>query len=196
MCHLINLHFNFSFQITNLKDSISSLQGELQQLDNGNYKTRLSLAFITASAFDFKNYKPNTLPLTKQAVDVWILRDQTILLTKNSNSEDSMVNMLFPGFTSTLRNTFGQTVIPTRQPFNQGLVLEAGQFRFVNMNISDIYEVRKTPDMSQTYRTFSQLINQDQKFLNQLQSFMSMLINSKVFGPSSTPVPTAKQLSK
>ena len=50
--------------------------------------------------------------------------------------------------------------------------------------------------MSQTYRTFSQLINQDQKFLNQLQSFMSMLINSKVFEPSSTPVPTAKQLSK
>ena len=107
-----------------------------------------------------------------------------------------MVNMLFPGFTSTLRTNFGQNVIPTKQPFNQGLVLEAGQFRFVNMNISDTYEVRKTPDMSQTYRTFSQLINQDQKFLNQLQSFMSMLVNSKVFGPSSKPLPANKQLSK
>ena len=107
-----------------------------------------------------------------------------------------MVNIFFPGFTATLRNTFGQTVIPTRQPFNQGLVLEAGQFKFVNMNTSDIYEVQNTVDMSQAYRTFSQLINQDQKFLNQLESFMSMLINSQVFEPSSTPVPTAKQLSK
>ena len=193
---MINLHFNFSFQITNLKDSISSLQGELQQLDNGNYKTRLSLAFITASSFDFKNYQPNTLPLTSQAVDVWILRDQTSLLTQNSKIEDSMVNMFFPGFTATLRRTFGQTVIPTRQPFNQGLVLEAGQFKFVNMNTSDIYEVQKTVDMSQAYRTFSQLINQDQQFLNQLESFMSMLIDSQVFEPSSTPKPAPKQLSK
>ena len=159
MCHLINPYFIFSFQISNLKDSIASLQGELKQLENGNYQTRLALAFITASAFDFKDYQRGSLPLTKQAVDVWILRYQVILLTKNSNSEDSMVNMLFPGFTSTLRNNFGQDVIPTKQPFNQGLVLENGQFRFVNMNISETYEVRKTPDMSQTYRTFSQLIN-------------------------------------
>ena len=154
------------------------------------------MAFITASAFDFKDYQKGSLPLTKQAVDVWVLRDQVILLTKNSNSEDSMVNMLFPGFTSTLKTNFGQDVIPTKQPFNQGLVLENGQFLFVNMNISETYEVRKTPDMSQTYRTFSQLINQDQKFLNQLQSFMSMLVKSKVFGPSSKQLPANKQLVK
>ena len=107
-----------------------------------------------------------------------------------------MVNVFFPGFTATLQRTFGQTVVPTKQPFNQGLVLEAGQFKFVNMNTSDIYEVQNTVDMSQAYRTFSQLINQDQRFLNQLQSFMSMLIDSQVFEPSSTPKPAPKQLSK
>ena len=173
-----------------------SLQGELQQLDNGNYKTRLSLAFITASSFDYKSYQPSSLPLTSQSVDVWLLRGQTVLITKNSKTEDSMVNMFFPGFTSTMQRTFGQSVVPTKQPFNQGLVLGNGQFKFVNMNTSDTYEVLNTVDISQAYRTFLQLINQDQRFLNQLQSFMSMLIDSRVFEPSTIPKPAPKQLGK
>ena len=170
-----------------------SLQGEIQQLDNGNFMTRLSLAFITASSFDFKSYQPSTLPLTSQSVDVWLLRDQTVLITKNSRTEDSMVNMFFPGFTNAMRETFGQTVVPTQKPFNQGLVLEAGRFKFVNMNTSTIYEVQNTVDMSQAYRTFSQLISQDQKFQNQLQSFVSMLINSRVFEPPSTLAPKRRR---
>jgi hypothetical protein len=132
-----------------------SLQGELQQLDNGNFKTRLSLAFITASSFDFKSYQPSNLPMSHQSVDVWLLRDQTVLITKNSKIEDSMINMFFPGFTQTLQRTFGQTVVPTIQPYNQGLVLEAGKFKFVNMNTSTIYEVKNTVDMYQAFRVFS-----------------------------------------
>ena len=141
-------------QITNLEQSISSLQGELQQLENGNFKTRLSLAFITASSFDFKAYKPNNLPLTSQSVDVWLLRDQEILITK-STINDQMVNMFFPGFTATVLRTFGQTVVPTKQPYNQGLVLEAGIFKFVNMNTPTIYEVTNTVEMSQAFRVLA-----------------------------------------
>ena len=56
-------------------------------LEGGTFETRLSLAFITDSAFDFGQYQTNTLPSTKQAVNVFILRDQEIILTKNFNTD-------------------------------------------------------------------------------------------------------------
>ena len=101
-----------------------------------------------------------------------------------------MINMLFAGFQRALKSEFGQDIVPTTQNYNQGLVLEGGQFKFVNMNTTQIYEVKNTKDMSQTYQIISQLVNQEQTFLNQLESFMAMLIKSKVFGPSSTQSPT------
>ena len=92
------------------------MQGEVKLLESGTFETRLSLAFITSSAFDFSQYKKNALPSTKQAINVYILRDQAIILTKNFNTDDSMINMLFNGFTRTLRTEFGQDVVPTTQP--------------------------------------------------------------------------------
>ena len=129
---------------------------------------------MTGSSFDFKSLRSNSLPSENQSIDVWILRDQEVLLTKNSKHDDEIVNMMFQGFSQTMRTNFAQVVIPTRQNYNQGLVLEAGLFRFVHMNTSDVYEVQSNPDMSQIYRTFTQLIDQDKKFLNQLQSFQNM----------------------
>ena len=126
------------------------MQGEVKLLESGTFETRLSLAFITSSAFDFSQYKKNALPSTKQAINVYILRDQAIILTKNFNTDDSMINMLFNGFTRTLRAEFGQDVVPTTQPYNQGLVLETGLFKFVNINTAEIYEVKNTKDISQT----------------------------------------------
>ena len=133
--------------------------------------------------------------MTAQSVDVWLLRDQEILITK-STIDDQMVNMFFPGFTATVLRIFGQTVVPTKQPYNQALVLEAGIFKFVNMNTPTIYEVSNTVELSQAFRIFSQLINQDQRFLNQMNSFMSMLVASEVFQPTSTPNPQSNQVNK
>ena len=87
-------------------------------LESGTFETRLSLAFITDSAFDFSQYKKNALPNTKQAINVYILRDQSIILTKNFNTGDSMINMFFSGFTRTVKTEFGQDVVPTTQPYN------------------------------------------------------------------------------
>ena len=157
---------------------------------NGNFVTKLSLAFMTASSFDFKSLRKETLPTQSVSIDVWILRDQEILLTKNSKQDDEIVNLMFSGFSKTMERIFAQTVTPTKQAYNQGLVLENGVFQFVPMNTSNVYEVNSNKDMSQVYKLFSQLIDQDQKFLSQLQSFQTMLIQSKVFkNPSSTPPP-------
>ena len=127
-------------------------------LEGGTFQTRLSLAFITDSAFNFGQYQTNTLPSTKQAVNVFILRDQEIILTKNFNTDSSMINMFFPGFTKIMQDNFGQNIVPSKQPFNQGLVLEKGLFKFVNINSTTLYEVKNTKDISQTYQILSQLI--------------------------------------
>ena len=157
------------FQIQNLKTSIQGLQAEVKTLVSGTFET-----FITDSVFDFGQYKKNTLPSTKQAVNVYILRDQEIILTKNFNTDSSMINMFFPGFTKIMLEEFGQNIVSTKQAYNQGLVLDKGLFKFVNINSTNLYEVKNTKDISQTFQLLSQLINQEQKFLNQLESFMQM----------------------
>ena len=145
---------------------------------------------MTGASFDFKALRKNSLPSTSQSIDVWLLRDQEVLLTKGSKHEDEVVNLLFSGFTASMHTNFAQDVTPTKQNFNQGLVLEEGLFKFVPMNTSSVYEVQNNADMSQVFRTFTQLIHQDKKFLNQLESFQKMLINSNVFqDPSTTPIP-------
>ena len=75
-------------------------------------------------------------------------------------------------------DNFGQNIVPSKQPYNQGLVLEKGLFKFVNINSTTLYEVKNTKDISQTYQLLSQLINQEQKFLNQLESFMQIKITN------------------
>ena len=123
------------------------------------------------------------------------MRDQEILITKGT-IDDQMINMFFAGFSATVLQNFGQTIVPTKQPYNQALVLEAGIFKFVKMTTPTTYEVSNTVELTQAFRIFSQLINQDQKFLNQMQSFMSMLVDSQVFQPTSTPNPQSNQVNK
>ena len=79
------------------------------------------------------------------------MRDQEILITKGT-IDDQMVNMFFAGFSAAVMRIFGQTVVPTKQPYNQALVLEAGIFKFVNMNTPTIYEVSNTVELSQAFR--------------------------------------------
>ena len=99
------------------------MKNELHLSEAGNFVTQLSLAFMTAAARDFKLLVPSNLPSTPCAIDVWILRGQDILLTKGWRAEDEIVNMKFDGFKQQIATIFSQTIIPTVQPYNQGLVL-------------------------------------------------------------------------
>ena len=99
------------------------MKNELHLSEAGNFVTRLSLAFMTAAAHDYKTLVPSNLPATPCAIDVWILRGQDILLTKGWKAEDEIVNMKFDGFKQQIATIFSQTITPTVQPYNQGLVL-------------------------------------------------------------------------
>ena len=61
---------------------------------------------MTSSAKDVDQLNPKDLPKIPSALDVWILRDQEILLTRNWDDEDQVINMDFSGFQNQIRTVF------------------------------------------------------------------------------------------
>ena len=140
------------------------------------------MSFITAAGVSFKTLNPNNLPADNVALDVYLLRGQNLLLTKNYAFNDEVLNMIFSGFTTLIK-----TVVPVSRDFNQVLVLENKQFKFVPLASEQTYIVNRTTDLDQVFSMMSQILDQETKFLNQLLTFQTMLIDAEVF---STPTPT------
>ena len=84
---------------------------------------------MTSSAIRMDDLDPNNLPQIPTALDMWILRDQNLVLTVNWDKNDEIINMDFQGFEQQIQNTFSQTLSPQSRPYNQGLIL-----KFVSMN--------------------------------------------------------------
>ena len=146
-----------------------------------NYHTKLGIAFVTSSEFSFKKLKPADLPSGNVALDVYLLREQEVLITKNYQDEDELRNMLFSGFSNLLFRTFSQTLVPIKQNFNQVLVLEDKKFKFVPLSSPLTYAVNTTIELAQVFEIVAQIINKEQEILNQLLAFRDMLIQTSVF---------------
>ena len=116
-----------------LEVSIATAIYKLYVNTNGNIMTRLKIIFMTSSAQDVDQLDPNDLPKVPTALDVWILRDQAVLLTKNWNAEDQVINMDFTGFKDLIQTRFSQTLSPTSKPYHQCLVVINRIFKFINM---------------------------------------------------------------
>ena len=127
-----------------MEESISALKGELYQNENEKIMTRLDIAFMTSSAYDYKQLQPAALPMLPSAIDVWTFRGQEILLTRDWASEDQVVNMNFSGFETQIKTVFSQIVKPTVQPFNQDLVIIDQKLQFLKMESSLVFEVNAT----------------------------------------------------
>jgi hypothetical protein len=164
-----------------LENSIAALKKEINTNENEKIMTRLDIAFMTGSSYNFKQLTPANLPSVATSIDVWILRGQDILLTKDWAADDQIVNMKFIGFKEQISTTFSQTLLPIVQPFNQGLVVVDKIFQFVKMESRSAFEVNATADLDQVFRTLTQIIDQETNFLSQLNSFQSMLHTSNVF---------------
>ena len=165
-------------QIQSLQESISQLRSELSVDVNGTISTRLDIIFITSAAKDFAGLDPTNLPETPTSLDIWILRDQSIILTKK------MLNLQFTSFIARIKSTFGQSITVTSQPYNQALVLMNKQFSFVRMDSSMRYVAKRTRKLTQIMTLFQQIIIQEQSFLSQLQAFTGMLHNAEIFTTS------------
>ena len=118
------------------------------------------------------------------------MKDQEIILTKNWENEDQVVNMNFSGFQKQIMKVFLQTLMPKAQPFNQGLVIIDQTFQFINMESPLVFETNATFDLKRDYTTLYQIIDQEINFLTQLTSFQSMLHSAKVF---TTKTPKTKR---
>ena len=78
--------------------------------------------------------KPESLPTQPTSLDMFILRDQNIVLKVNWVTTDQVVTMDFPSFIQALKDRFAQTLDPVQQPYNQALVLVNQVFKFIDMN--------------------------------------------------------------
>ena len=135
----------------------SLLQNELQEAENGDFRTRLNIVFMTSSVKSVDDMDPDNLPSIPTSLDVWILRDQSILLTKNWNSEDEVIYMEFEKFENMTRHQFSQPLLPKTESFNQGLVIIGQKLKFVSFNSPLTFLAIGSVDLNGLKQRFSKL---------------------------------------
>ena len=120
---------------------------------------------------------PGDLPVENVSLDMYILRDQEIVITSNWVTGDETVTMDFPGCVQEINDRFSQTLILVKQ----ALVLIDQIFTFVNMNSTLKFVAHSSQDLQRVFSTLGQIIEQESAFLKQLTSFKSILTTAKVF---------------
>ena len=136
------------------------LKDELHTDENGTIYTRLDIIFMSSAATDFASLSPTDLPKIPTSLDIWILRDQSIILTKKMLSDEA-INLQFESFIDSIKQTFGQTITVQKQLFNQALILKNKEFAFVRMDSKDTYSAKKTKKLAQLATLFDQIISQE-----------------------------------
>ena len=110
-----------------MQASIRELKEELSTNAEGTIFTRLDIIFMSGSAASFASLDLNDLPADPTSLDIWILRDQNIILSTHITSEET-INLKFAGFIGNILATFGQVLTIETKPFHQALVLKDKSF--------------------------------------------------------------------
>jgi hypothetical protein len=143
------------------------------------YYAKIHIIFMASSAFTFALLDPTALPSSNVAIDVWVIRNQDVILTQHYK-HDAGLNWQFPTFVDNLKTRFHQTISVQMQDFNQILVLRNQQFSFVNFDSDDMYLCKNTTNLNHIATLFSQIIEQETSFLNELNSFHLMLQQANI----------------
>ena len=109
------------------------MKNEIHEVENGDFRTRLHIIFMTSSAKSVDELEPDDLPSIPTSLDIWILRDQSILLTTNWN-HDEIIYIKFAKFENMTRHQFKQRLLPKTVNFNQSLLIIGGKLQFVSFN--------------------------------------------------------------
>jgi hypothetical protein len=118
---------------------------------------------MSSAAFQFALLNTTALPDYDVAIDVWIIRNQDIILTQHYQHNEGL-NWQFQNFVDVLQSRFGQTIQIKKQNFNQILVIQNQQFSFQNFNSDSMYMVQNTTHLIQLATLFSQIIEQENHF--------------------------------
>ena len=134
------------------------------------YYAKVHIIFMSSSAFTFALLDPTDLPSSDVAIDVWVIRNQDVILTQHYK-HDAGLNWQFTKFIEDLETRFHQPISVQKQDFNQVLVLRNQQFSFVNFDSNDMYLCKNTTHLAHLATLFSQIIEQETSFLDELNSF-------------------------
>ena len=151
------------------------------------YHAKVHIIFMSSSAFNFALLEPTDLPSSDVAIDVWVIRNQDVILTQHYQ-HDAGLNWQFPKFIADLKKRFKQTISVQKQDFNQVLVLRNKQFSFVNFDSNDMYLCNNTTHLAHLATLFSQIIEQETSFLVELNSFQSMLQQAEIITTTQKPI--------
>ena len=151
---------------------------------------------MSSAAHNFALLDPASLPLAKIAIDVWIIRNQDVILTQHYN-HDQGLNWQFAKFIEDIQTKFDQTITVQRQDYNQVLVLRDQQFSFVNFDSNTMYLCKNTTHLTHLATLFAQIVEQENSFLLELTTFQSMLQQSEIISTTIKPVDdNAKPIAK
>ena len=143
---------------------------------------------MTNSANAFALLDPANLPTVNTAIDVWILRNQKVILSTEYDA-DSGLNWQFSTFKTNIKRDFQQTITVTTQDFNQVLVLRGGIFSFISFDSTETFSCKNTSHLFQVGILFKQIIEQENSFLTELTQFQTMLHQAQIITTTSTTSP-------
>ena len=162
-----------------LQTSVSELKNEIYLDKTYRYHAKLPIIFMASSALNFATLKPNNLPDSDVAVDIYIIRNQDVILSQFFHN-DTALNWQFDKFVSDFKTRFGQDIIVSKQNYNQILILKNSEFSFVDFDSPNMFLCKNSTRLSQIALLFSQIIKQENSFLLQLQSFQTMLQHAEI----------------
>merc|ERR1712215_224293 len=125
---------------------------------------------------------PLELPNLPLALDMYILKDQTLVLT-STWVEDITITLDFQICKTKLHERFFQHIYISQQPFDQDLVLKNKIFMFIDMNDDQKFYGKKTPDLTRIYTTLQHLIAQEKAYLRKIIHFNDMLTKADILTP-------------
>ena len=179
-----------------LQTSVKELRHEVYLDKTYRYHAKLPIIFMASAALNFATLKPNNLPDSDAAVDVYIIRGQDVILSQFFHN-DTALNWQFDKFVTDFKNRFNQDIVVSKQNYNQILVLRNSQFSFVDFNHPNMFLCKNSTRLSQIALLFSQIIEQENAFLLQLTSFQSMLQSAEILkSPLPIQPPVKKNLAK
>ena len=115
--------WNPNNDIIALQTSVKELENEVYLDKTYRYHAKLPIIFMASSALNFATLKPNNLPDSDVAVDIYIIRNQDVILSQFFHN-DTALNWQFDKFVSDFQTRFCQDIIVSKQNYNQILVLK------------------------------------------------------------------------
>ena len=112
---LLVLDYLLSFQIQNLQKSINSLQEKMRPIED-YFSAPLNLIFLSSAPISIDKIDPLELPNLPLALDMYILKDQTLVLT-STWVEDITITLDFQHCKTKLHERFSQQISLYQQPF-------------------------------------------------------------------------------